>query len=314
MRAILRRLLLLVVIVFFVSLFTAFLIELTPGDPVAAVAGFSSEEQRENIRQDLGLDRSFPVRYVKWLGNFATGDFGNYYSVTGGRPVWDTMKPAVPVNLFLMLYAMIITLLLAIPLGVLASYKAGTWIDRVINTTAFGAISIPDFALGLVLVYWLGVRLQWLPVAGYIAPSENLVLHFKSLTIPAISLAVAQVAGYMRLLRSDMIQTLQEDYILMAKAKGMPSRRILWGHALRPSSLTLLTVAGLNIGALIGGAVVLEIIFQLNGVGTIITDAISAKQYVALQSAVALIAFFYVAVNLLVDVLYSVLDPRVRHG
>jgi peptide/nickel transport system permease protein len=314
MRAILRRLLLLVVIVFFVSLFTAFLIELTPGDPVAAVAGFSSEEQREVIREELGLDQSFPVRYVQWLGDFATGDFGNYYSVTGSRPVWDTLKPALPVNLFLMFYAMIITLVIAIPLGVFASYKAGTWIDKTINATAFGAISIPDFCLGLVLVYWVGVQWRWVPTSGYVSPSEDLALHFKSLAIPAISLAIAQIAGYMRLLRSDMIQTLQEDYILMAKAKGMPARRILWGHALRPSSLTLLTVAGLNIGALIGGAVVLEILFQLNGVGSIITDAISNKQYVALQSAVALIAFFYVAVNLLVDVLYSVMDPRVRHG
>lgn len=314
MRAIARRLLLLVVIVFFVSLFTAFLVDLTPGDPVAAVAGFSSEEQREVIRKDLGLDKSFIERFGSWAGDFATGDFGKYYSVTGGQPVWDRLKPALPVNMFLMFYAMTITVIIAIPLGVLAAYKGGSWIDKTINSVAFGAISIPDFCLGLVVIYWVGVQWRWVPSSGYVSPSENLSEHFKSLAVPALSLAIAQIAAYMRLLRSDMLQTLQEDYILMAKAKGMPSKRILWVHALRPSSLTLLTVAGLNIGALIGGAVVLEIIFQLNGVGSVIVDAISAKQYVALQSSVALIAFFYVGVNLLVDVLYSVLDPRVRSG
>ncbi len=314
MRALARRLLVLVVVVFFVSLFTSLLIDLTPGDPAASVAGFASEEQIAVIRHDLGLDQNVFVRFGNWTKDFASGDFGNYYSVTGSRPVWDQLKPALPVSMFMMVYAMIITLVIAIPLGVLSAYKAGSVLDRVINALAFGAISLPNFAFGLILIYWVGVKGRWLPVGGYVSPSENLGEHFRSLALPSISLAAGQVASYMRLLRSDMIQTLQEDFILMAKAKGMSARRILWMHALKPSSLTLLTVAGLNIGALIGGAVVLEIVFTLPGMGRLIVEAISAKQYVALQSSVALIAFFYVGVNLIVDVFYQIVDPRVRNG
>jgi len=163
-----------------------------------------------------------------------------------------------------------------------------------------------------VLAYFVGVKLRWFPTSGYVHPGDNLVLHFKSMVLPAVSLAVGQIAGYMRLLRSDMIATLQEDFITMAKAKGMPSRRILWRHALRPSSLTLLTVAGLNVGALIGGAVVIEVVFQLPGMGFLLATNIRAQQFIAVQSIVAILAIGYVFVNTLIDLLYVKLDPRVR--
>jgi peptide/nickel transport system permease protein len=211
-----------------------------------------------------------------------------------------------------MAYTMLLTVLIAIPLGVLAAYKAGTWIDKVINFTAFGSISLPDFALAFILIYWCAVKNRWLPSEGYIHPSDNFVLHIKSMILPAFSLAVGQIAAYMRLLRSDMIATLQEDFILMAKSKGLTTRRVLWRHALRPSSLTLLTVAGLNIGALIGGAVVIEVLFGIPGMGTELFQAIFQHQFVELQSLVAIIALGYVAANALIDVLYSILDPRIR--
>jgi peptide/nickel transport system permease protein len=293
-----------------VALLTAML----PGDPVDAIAGFASPEQKEALREDLGLDDPVYVQYGRWIGNFVTGDLGGYYSVTGERPVMDRVRDSLPVSLQLMVYAQVLALVIAIPAGVFTAYRAGSRSDKAANATAFGMLAIPNFALALVLAYYVGVQLGWLPVSGYVKPSEDLVEHIRRMALPAISLAVGQVAVYMRLLRSDMIATLQEDFITMAKSKGVSPSRVLWRHALRPSSLTLLTVAGLNVGTLIGGAVIIEVIFSMPGVGTLLFEAIQARQYIALQSLVAIIAVGYVLVNFLVDVLYAVLDPRIRHA
>jgi peptide/nickel transport system permease protein len=311
---ILRRLAHLVVVLFFVTLFVATLTAMLPGDPVDAIAGFASPEQKEALRKDLQLDDPIYVQYGRWVGNFVTGDLGNYYSVTGGRPVMDRVRDALPVSLQLMIEAQILALIVAIPLGVFTAYRAGSRFDKSANATAFGLLAIPNFALALVLAYYVGVRWGWLPVSGYVKPSEDLVEHLRRMAMPAIALAVGQIAVYMRLLRSDMIATLQEDFITMAKSKGISPSRVLWRHALRPSSLTLLTVAGLNVGVLIGGAVIVEVIFSLPGIGTLLFEAINARQYIALQSLVAIIAVGYVLINFLVDVLYAVLDPRIRHA
>ncbi|HEY7070558.1 MAG TPA: ABC transporter permease [Acidimicrobiales bacterium] len=314
MRAILRQAVHLLVVLFCVTLFVALLTSMLPGDPVNAIAGFGSDAQKEQIRERLGLDDPIPVQYVRWVGDFARGDLGDYWSVTGSRPVMDRVKDALPVSLQLMLYAQVLALVVAIPLGVATAYRAGSRFDRASNATAFGMLAIPNFALALVLAYYVGVRAGWLPVSGYVSPSEDLLEHFRRMAMPAIALAVGQIAVYMRLLRSDMIATLQEDFITMAKAKGISPRRVLWRHALRPSSLTLLTVAGLNVGTLIGSTVVVEVIFSLPGLGSLLFEAITARQYIAFQSLVAIIAIGYVLLNFLVDVLYAVLDPRIRHA
>jgi peptide/nickel transport system permease protein len=311
---ILRRLAHLVVVLFCVTLFVALLTAMLPGDPVDAIAGFASPEQKDALREDLGLDDPVYVQYGRWIGDFVTGDLGGYYSVTGERPVMDRVRDSLPVSLQLMLYAQVLALVIAIPAGVFTAYRAGSRSDKAANATAFGMLAIPNFALALVLAYYVGVQLGWLPVSGYVKPSEDLVEHIRRMALPAISLAVGQVAVYMRLLRSDMIATLQEDFITMAKSKGLSPSRVLWRHALRPSSLTLLTVAGLNVGTLIGGAVIVEVIFSMPGIGTLLYEAIQARQYIALQSLVAIIAVGYVLVNFLVDVLYAVLDPRIRHA
>lgn len=314
MRILLRRLVHLLVVLFFVTLFVALLTAMLPGDPVDAIAGFSSEEQKEALRQELGLDDPVWEQYGRWISGFVTGDLGGYYSISGERPVMDRVRDSLPVSLQLMLYAQVLALVVAIPAGVISAYRAGTRGDRIANATAFGMLAAPNFALALVLAYYVGVELGWLPVQGYVKPSEDLVEHIRRMAMPAISLAVGQIAVYMRLLRSDMIATLQEDFITMAKSKGVSPRRVLWRHALRPSSLTLLTVAGLNVGTLIGGAVIVEVIFSLPGIGTLLFEAINARQYIALQSLVAIIAVGYVLINFLVDVLYAVLDPRIRHA
>jgi peptide/nickel transport system permease protein len=302
------------VVLFFVTLFVALLTSMLPGDPVDAIAGFASPEQKDALREDLGLDDPVPVQYARWIGDFVTGDLGGYYSITGERPVMDRVSDSLPVSLQLMVYAQVLALIIAIPAGVITAYRAGTRTDRTANATAFGMLAVPNFALALVLAYYVGVQAEWLPVSGYVAPEDDLLEHIRRMALPTISLAVAQIAVYMRLLRSDMIATLQEDFITMAKSKGLSPRRVLWRHALRPSSLTLLTVAGLNVGTLIGGVVVVEVIFSLPGMGLLLYEAINARQYIALQSLVAIVAVGYVIINFLVDVLYVVLDPRIRHA
>jgi peptide/nickel transport system permease protein len=315
MRAALRRVIQLVVVLLCVSFFSFALLSLAPGDPVVAIVGFASPAQIHRIRHQLHFDRPFLVQYWEWLSGIFHGNLGNqYFGPTGVGKVSTALGQALPVSLQLMLYTMILTILIAIPLGVLAAYRAGSRTDKVINTGAFASIALPDFALALILSYWVGVKLHWLPSQGYVYPTHDFVSHLQHMALPAISLAVAQIAGYMRLLRSDMIATLQEDFILMAKAKGITNRRVLWRHALRPSSLTLLTVAGLQVGALIGGTLVIEIIFGLPGMGTLLYTAIAERQYVMLQSLVVVIAVGYVIVNVFIDLLYSTLDPRLRHA
>lgn len=309
-----RRLVQLGVVLFVVTLFTALLTSMLPGDPVDVIVPFGSDEQRETLRQDLHLDDPLPVRYWDWLSGFASGDLGDYYGVSSQRPVSTPVSDGLPVSLLLMGYAQALALLIAIPLGVFAAYRAGSRFDKAANTAAFGMLAIPNFALALVLAYYLGVQLGWFPVSGYVPFGEDPGEHVRRMFMPAVSLAVGQVAIYMRLLRSDMIATLQEDFITVAKAKGIHPMRVLFRHALRPSSFTLLTVAGLNVGTLVGGAVIIEVIFQLPGMGLLIFQAIQERQYVALQSLVAIVAIGYVVVNFLVDFLYAVLDPRIRRA
>lgn len=308
-----RKLLQLIPVLLIVTFLSFLLINLLPGDPVEVIVPFGSDEQREMLRHDLHLDDPIWSRYWDWLKGFVSGDLGNYYGVSTQRPVSTAVADALPVSLQLMLYAQVLALVFAIPLGILTAYRAGSVFDKMTNASAFGLLALPNFAIALVLAYYLGVKAQVLPVSGYREFGADMAEHFRRMAMPAISLALGQIAVYMRLLRSDMIQTLQEDFITMAKAKGIPARRILWRHALRPSSLTLLTVAGLNVGTLIGGAVVTEVIFQLPGVGLLIYQAVLERQYVAVQSLVAIIGVAYVLVNFLVDLLYSVLDPRIRH-
>lgn len=314
MRTIAARLGQISIVLILVTLLTALLINLLPGDPVEVIIPFGSDAQREVLRQDLGLDKPLYEQYGSWLGKFVSGDMGNYYRQSKIDPVSERVSASAPVSILLVLYAQLLALIIAIPLGVLTAQRAGTRFDRGTNATMFGLLSIPNFVLAYILSYIVGVKLGWLPAVGYTRITENVGDHFKSMVLPAVSLAVGQIAVYMRLLRTDLVATLQEDFVLMAKAKGLKSRRVMWRHALRPSSLTLLTVAGLNVGTLLGGALIIEIIFDIPGMGTLIFEAISARQYVALQSLVALIAVAYVFVNVLVDILYRVLDPRIRHA
>jgi peptide/nickel transport system permease protein len=311
------RLIQVLVVLLLVTFFVSVLIRLLPGDPTNAIIPFSSPEQRAELREELGLNENIFAQYWDFLQDFVTGDT-NYYQSTGrqvaGTPVWDRLGDALPVSLLLMLYAQVIALAIAIPLGIAAAYRAGSRFDKTVNTGAFALIALPNFVIAYLLIYYLAVERDVFPTQGYTPFGENTVLHFKSLFLPALSLSLGLIAAYMRLLRSDMIQTLQEDFITMARSKGLATRRVLLRHALRPSSFTLLTVAAINLGALIGGVVIIEVIFQLPGVGLLLFQAINAKQYVAVQTFVGIIAIVYVLANVVVDLLYSVLDPRIRYA
>jgi peptide/nickel transport system permease protein len=311
---VLRRVGQLAVVLFLVTVFTALLFSLLPGDLAEVNIPFGSDEQRAALREDLGLNEPLYVQYEKWAGKFVSGDFGNFYRQGNVTPVLDRVKATAPVSLELMLYAQLLALIFAIPLGIFTARRAGSFADKSINTTAYGLLAVPNFVLALLLAYVIGVELRWLPPQGFVRWSDNLGDHFRSMVLPSVSLAIGQVAVYMRLLRTDLVATLQQDFILMAKSKGISERRVMWRHALRPSSLTLLTAAGLNVGTLIGGAIIIERIFNLDGMGRLIFEAINERQIVAVQSLIALIAAGYVLVNFLVDILYAVLDPRIRRG
>jgi peptide/nickel transport system permease protein len=304
----------LIVVLLLVTFGTFMLVRLLPGDPVKKIIPYGTDvkAQRAQLRREIGLDQPLPQQYASWLGDLLHGDFGKIYP--SRTPVSDVLASAAPVTLQLILYAQVLALLVAIPLGVLIAYRSGMWLDKIANASAFGLLSIPSFVLGLYLAYFVGAKLQWLPAGQYVHFGDDPVEHFRSMALPTIALAAGQIAIYMRLLRSDMIATLQESFIKTARSKGLSDARILWRHAFRPSSLTLLTFAGLNVGALIGSAVVVETVFGLPGLGTEIYKAIIGQQYVALQSYVALIAIGYVLINFTVDFLYTVLDPRIGYA
>ncbi len=286
---------------------------LLPGDP-AELIGFGADPQRiEEIRVDLKLDDPVPVRYVAWLKDFVRGDVGDYYRNRGGSPI-EQVKTGLPTSLLLMLYTQIIALVIAIPLGVLAAYRANSFFDKGANIGAFLALSIPGFVAGFLLKKYLALDHRIFPESGWVPITENVGEHFKYAALPVFALVLSQIAVYFRLLRSDMIATLQEDFITMAKAKGLKPRRILFRHALRPSSLTLLTVAGLNVGTLISSAVIIERIFKVPGMGFNIVEGIFTREYPATQSFIAIVGLMFVLINYLIDFLYTVIDPRIRHA
>lgn len=290
------------------------LVRLLPGDPVNILFPFATDEQRDLYRTELGLNDNIFRYYIEWLFKFASGDLGYYYSSTGdglGVPVTDMLGVALPRTLLLMIYVTVLSLLLSVPLGLYLAYRAETRVDRTISNVLFGLASLPNFAVGLGLAFLLGVKLNWLPVLGYVPIAEGVVEHLKSMIMPTLSLAIGLVATFSRLLRVDTIATLKEDFVTMASSKGLSNAWILWRHVFRPSSSTLLTSAALNMASLIGGAVIIETVFALNGFGMLLTVSLATRQYLAIQSLVALVAIAYMVFNLIVDLLYAVVDPRV---
>jgi peptide/nickel transport system permease protein len=302
----------LVAVLLVVTFLTFLLINLLPGGPETVVSFGATEEQVQEFRDQYRLDDPLLIRYGRWLGNAGTGDLGD--SFVKNISVTELIGQRITPTLQLMFYATVLALVIAVPVGVITAYKQNSAFDRLANTTAFGLLSIPNFILAVLLVFIFAIRLGWLPATGYVPFGEDPVEHFRHMILPAFSLAAGQIAVYMRLLRTDMIATLQEDFIGVARAKGMPTRRILIQHALRPSSFSLLTVAAINVGTLIGGTIVIERIFAISGLGSLIVEAIFTRDYLVVQGTVVLVAVAFVVVNFLVDILYAIIDPRIRHA
>ncbi len=300
------------IVLLLVTFGVSLLLRLIPVDLATVLLPVGTEEERDILRNELGFDKGPIGYYLQWLGNFVQGDLGKIYFSGGTEEVSDHLKNAMPRSLLLMVYTQILSLAIAIPLGVLSAYRAGRRADKVISNSLFALSSVPNFAIALLLIIFVGVKFAWLPTLGYVPIAEGYWEHLKHMIMPVISLSIGLVATYTRLLRADMIAALREDYVTMAASKGLSDRRILWRHVFRPSSMTLLTSAALSMGGLIGGAIVIESIFATYGIGFEVFAAIAGRQYVALQSTVAVIALFYVFFNLVVDISSGFVDPRTR--
>jgi peptide/nickel transport system permease protein len=313
MRFVRKRVTQLILVLLCVTFLSFIMINLLPGDTARAVCGISCNEQSyQQTRHELGLDKNLFVRYGTWLKNMASGDMGK--SATNQQPVATAITERLPVTLELLLYSEIIALVLAIPIALIASQRAGSVFDRSSTTIAFGMLSVPDFVVGILLILIFAVNLGWFPVTRQVGFFTDPIGNLHDMFLPALTLAFGEMAVYMRLLRTDLISTLQEDYITMAKAKGITSRRVLLRHAFRPSSFSLVTVIGLDAGRLIGGAFIVETLFALNGIGSYIVTSIFSRDYIPVQGGVALVAVAYVLINFGVDMLYAVIDPRIRHA
>ncbi|MEY5153053.1 MAG: hypothetical protein RLZZ551_1602, partial [Actinomycetota bacterium] len=295
------------------TFFLSCLLRLLPTDLVDMILSFGTPEEKAALRHTLYLDRDVFTSYIMWFSHFIRGDMGIIYGTGGGETVWSHVTRSLPISLIIMLYTQILALVIAVPLGIFTAYRAGKKSDRIISNTLFTASSVPNFALAFLLIIVVGVKLKWFPTLEYIGFKDDPFQHFKHLVLPCVSLGVGLAASYTRLLRTDVIAALKDDYVTMAASKGLSDSRILLTHVFRPASVTLLTAAALNMGALIGGGtLVIENIFAIPGFGFEIAYALATKEFVALQSFIAITAIGYVIFNVTADLLIGIVDPRTR--
>ncbi len=315
--AYLRKRLFHLVPVFFLVTFASFmLVNLLPGDVVDAIladddaAVINDPEIRRQIEIELGLDKPLVVRYVVWLGNLMQGDLGRSYITR--KKISHLLAQRIPVTVQLMVMSLGFALVIAIPLGVLSAFRSNTALDRWISAAAFGVVATPPFVTAILFIWFFAVVLKILPAAGHAPMFLGVWENLKYFMLPMLAIGLSEVPIFLRVLRVDMITTLQEDYIALAKAKGMSARYILFRHAFRPSSFTLVTVLGLQVGRLISGLVIAENIFALPGIGKLLIDSIDARDVLVVQAVVTFAAIAYVGINLTVDIVYAILDPRVN--
>ena len=309
---IVRRILSTLPVMGIVALFVFSLLYIAPGDPAAVIAGDqASPADVERIRQGLGLDRPFLVQFGTWLWNILHGDLGT--SIFTNLPVSAMIAQRIEPTFSLMAITLVLTILVAVPLGVVAAWKAGSWVDRTIMAFAVFAFSLPVFVVGYVLAYVFALQFEWLPVQGYTPLAAGLWPWLQNLILPALALGTVYIALIARITRASMLEVLQQDYVRTARAKGLGQRNILFVHALKNAAVPIVTVIGIGIALLIGGAVVTESVFAIPGLGRLTIDAILRRDYPVIQGIVLLFSFLYVLVNLMVDVTYTLVDPRIRY-
>lgn len=314
-RLFVTKLLLVIPVLFLVSVGTFAMVDLVPGNIGIQVAGpNASPEEYDRISHELGFDKPIIVRYGHWLSNAVRGDLGKNL-VPPVEDVTSRLSRAFPVNIELAIFALIIAFAIALPVAMWSAYRPGGRFDRIASVLTFGTISVPSFLAAVLLILIFAVNWRLFPLGQWARPSEKgWISNLSHAFLPALTLAMYEGATYIRLLRSDMMTTLREDFILAAKAKGMSTWHILAREALRPSSFSLITLAGLSVGRLIGGTIIVEQIFALPGVGSVVINAAQKNDYPLVQGGVLVIAVVYIVVNLAVDVLYGYLDPRVRRA
>jgi peptide/nickel transport system permease protein len=309
---ILRRLVATIPVLLLVTAGVFALIHLTPGDPIDAMMAESVDDGvKRELRRDLGLDRPLYLQYATWMGRLLQGDLG--HSIRNREPVIENVGRRIKPSLQLAGFAMAISLLVATPIGILSAARRNSTLDRFGTSFALLGICMPNFLIALLLIFFFGVTLRWLPISGYVDPMEEFWDGMRSLALPAITLGLALAAVITRTLRSSMLEALSEDYIRTARAKGLSDGAVIRRHALKNALIPVVTVLGLQLGTLIGGAVITEYVFALPGVGRLVVDAVFARDYPLVQGVVLLIAVGFILSNLMVDLLYGWIDPRIRH-
>jgi peptide/nickel transport system permease protein len=307
-----RRILATIPVMLIVALFVFSLLYLAPGDPAAIIAGDqATPADIERIRAGLGLDRPFLVRFGEWIWNILHGDLG--VSIFTNLPVTKMIAQRIEPTLSLMVLTLLLSLVVAIPMGVLAAWKHGGWLDRFVMVSAVAGFSIPVFVVGYVLAYVFALQLNWLPVQGFAPIEDGFWPFLQSLILPSVALGGAYIALIARITRATMMEVLSQDYVRTAKAKGVGQTSILLLHALKNAAVPIVTVVGIGVALLIGGAVVTESVFAIPGLGRLTVDAILRRDYPVIQGVVLLFSFSYVIVNLIVDLLYTLFDPRIRY-
>jgi len=309
---ILRRLLQTIPVMLVVAVFIFLMLRLTPSDPAAIIAGDNANaDQVAQIRRQLGLDLPMLQQFVIWIGKVLTGDLGEsfFFKKTVAALVGERIEP----TLSLAFFTILIAVLVAVPLGVLAAHRQGTWIDRLVMGFSVLGFSLPVFVIGYLLIYVFAIWLNWLPVQGYQHISQGVGGWAQRLILPSLTLSVIYIALIARMTRASLLEVLSEDYIRTARAKGQIERKVLFRHALRNAAVPIVTVIGLGIALLIGGVVVTESLFTIPGLGRLTVDAVLARDYPTIQAVILLFSFVYVMINLAVDLIYTLLDPRIRY-
>lgn len=309
----LRRVITSIVVIIGVATVVFGLMHAIPGDPVSALLGTDATPQaREIMRRDLGLDRSILVQYLNWWRDIFRGDLGR--SIMVNQPVSSLIVERAPVTLPLAFLAFVIAIAVALPAGVLAAIRRNTWVDAIVSVVAFTGMAIPDFWLGVLLILGFSLYLGWLPPGGYVSLFDSPLQSFQHLILPSAALGFTFAASLTRMVRSSMLEVLNRDYIRTARAKGQLERRVLYSHALRNSLIPAVTIMGVQLGSLLGGTLIIEQVFALPGLGRLTIQAVLDRDFPLVQGCVLIIAAAFVLANLLTDLVYVVLDPRIRYG
>jgi len=311
---ILRRLIQTLPVIFIMSIIVFGLTFLIPGDPVVAILGPDTARTLESLevaRKELGLDQPLPIQYFNWLGKALQGDLGR--STRNKHPVSESLAQRLPVSIELAVVSIIIAAIIAVPLGIVAAIRVNSRWDLTASLISVVGLAIPNFWLGILMIWLFAVQLKWLPASGYTSIFEDPIAGLRHMIMPALALGGGASAGLMRHVRSSLLEVLRDDYIRTARAKGLPERRVLLRHALKNSLIPVVTVVGLALGGLMGGSLIVESIFLVPGVGSLLVTAIFHRDFPVIQAGAMVLALFVILINLGVDLLYAFLDPRIRY-